>query len=360
MVSVEWRNGLIRFIDQTKLPHLETYVETADHRVVGEAIRALQIRGAPAIGVAAAYAMVLSANDETIGSVQELNNEFYSAFNYLSQTRPTAVNLFSSLERMRRVFEQNTRADLKNMRRLLLMEAKHIHQEDIDACRKIGEFGATLINQGATILTHCNTGALATTGTGTAQSVITTAAKQGKVARVFADETRPLFQGARLTVWELMNEGIDVTLITDGTAGLLMQNREIDLVIVGADRIAANGDTANKIGTYPLAVLAGRHSVPFYIAAPTTTFDARARSGRNIPIEERNPADVTDVNGVRVAAQGVKVFAPAFDVTPNELISGIVTEVGVLKPPFGQSIAAMVKGEPPTGEQPKNKWQRVS
>jgi methylthioribose-1-phosphate isomerase len=360
MVFMEWRTNALRFIDQTKLPHEETYVETADYREVGEAIRRLQIRGAPAIGVAAAYAIVLCACDENIDSMRALNEEFYHAFNFLSQTRPTAVNLFASLERMRKAFEKNSRADLTNMRRLLLMEARQMQQDDSDACRKIGEFGAPLITEGASILTHCNTGALATAGTGTAQSIITTAAKEGKVVRVFVDETRPLFQGARLTAWELQRAGIDVTLITDSTAGLLMQNRAVDCVIVGADRIAANGDTANKIGTYPLAVLAQRHSIPFYVAAPTTTIDLQLRSGRNIPIEERAAEDVTDVNGVRIAAEGVNVFAPAFDMTPNELISAIVTELGVLKQPFVKSIATMGREDTPQLEQPKlyNKWQR--
>jgi methylthioribose-1-phosphate isomerase len=348
MVSVEWRNGTVRFIDQIKLPFEEAYVETDDYRVVAEAIRSLQIRGAPAIGVAAAFGLVLAANAKSITTVQELGEEFYTAINFLSSTRPTAVNLFTSLDRMRRVFDQNSRSDIANMRRLLIAEAKAIQQEDIDACRKIGEFGAVLIGSTATILTHCNTGALATAGTGTAQSVITTAAKQGKVARVFADETRPLFQGARLTAWELMRAGIDVTIVTDSTAGLLMQNREVDLVIVGADRIASNGDTANKIGTYMLAVLARQHGVPFYVAAPTTTIDFKARTGRNIPIEERNPRDITHIGSMRIAANGVQVFAPAFDVTPNDFITAIVTEVGVLKSPYSEAIAALRKSDPQT------------
>jgi methylthioribose-1-phosphate isomerase len=362
MVSVEWNDGVVRFIDQTKLPHHIVYVETADYRVVGEAIRSLQIRGAPAIGVASAYALVLAAMENHIDSMRVLNDEFYSAFNYISQTRPTAVNLFAAVERMRRTVDRNSRADLPNMRRLLLQEAKAIHEEDSEACRKIGEFGSSLISVPSCILTHCNTGALATAGIGTAQGVITTAAKKGNVLRVYADETRPLFQGARLTVLELMNAGIDVTLITDGTAGILMQNREIDLVIVGADRIAANGDTANKIGTYMLATMAKHHGVPFYVAAPTTTIDINTRSGRNIPIEERDAKDVTHMGDTRIAAEGVKVFAPAFDVTPNEMIHAIVTEVGVLKPPFTQSIAALRTGDGQTPNQdaPRGKWQRAS
>lgn len=345
MVSIEWRKGALRFIDQTKLPFEEVYIETSDYRVVGEAIRRLQIRGAPAIGVAAAYALVLCANDGKITSVQQLSDEFYETLNYLSRTRPTAVNLFTALERQRRVLEQSSRSDLHAVRRNLLAEAQQIHAEDVEACRRMGELGAAILGTGINVLTHCNTGALATTGSGTAQSVITVAAKQGKIRRVYADETRPLLQGARLTVWELMKQGIDVTLITDGTAGFLMQNREVDAVVVGADRIAANGDTANKIGTYMLAVLADRHRIPFYVVAPTSTFDLQARNGRAIPIEERDATDVTEINGMRIAAEGVKVFAPAFDVTPNELIRAIITERGVLKPPFSQSIATMKKGE---------------
>jgi len=355
MVSVDWREGMFRFIDQTKLPHQEVYIETDDYRIVGEAIRKLEIRGAPAIGVAAAFGLALAANAKGNDSMRALSEEFYAAFNFLSQTRPTAVNLFTALERMRRAFDQNARADLPNMRRFLLTEAKAIQQEDIDACRKIGEFGSALIGSPSSILTHCNTGALATAGNGTAQSVITTAAKQGKVERVFADETRPLFQGARLTAWELMKAGVDVTLITDGTAGLLMQNRQVDLVIVGADRIAANGDTANKIGTYMLAVLARQHGIPFYVAAPTSTIDFNTRTGRNIPIEERNPRDVTHIGEHRIAAAGVQVFAPAFDVTPNDFITAIVTEVGVLRSPFNESIAALRKGDQQS--QPKFQFQ---
>lgn len=357
MVSLEWRNGVLRFLDQTKLPHEEAYIETSDYRVVGEAIRRLQIRGAPAIGVAAAYAVVLCANNSQATTVRELSDEVYAAINYLAQTRPTAVNLFAALGRMRRAFEQSARMDMKNVLRHMLSEAKEIHAEDVEACRKIGEFGAALLPDGVSILTHCNTGALATTGAGTAQSVITTAAKQGKIARVFADETRPLFQGARLTVWELMKEGVDVTLVTDSSAGFLMQSREIDVVIVGADRIAANGDTANKIGTYTLAVLAERHGIPFYVAAPSTSFDPHARNGRNIPIEERDPTDLTHVNGMPIAPKGTKVFAPAFDVTPSELIHAIITERGVLRPPFVQSIAAMLKGEQLQQEMSSSKRQ---
>lgn len=360
MVALEWKSGQLRFIDQTRLPHDEVYIETADYRVVGEAIKKLQIRGAPAIGVAAAYALVLASHDPSIESMRTLNEEFYAAINYLSQTRPTAVNLFASLERMRKVFDQHSRADLPNMRRLILAEAKSIQEEDIDACRRIGEVGAALIGFPSNVLTHCNTGALATAGNGTAQSVITTAAKAGNVQRVYVDETRPLFQGARLTAWELMKAGVDITLITDSTAGILMQNRAVDLVIVGADRIAANGDTANKIGTYVLAVLARQHGVPFYVAAPMSTIDFSTRTGRSISIEERHPSEITHVAGNRIAAKGVSVFAPAFDITPNEFITAIVTEAGILKPPFAESLAALRKGdESPANRQSPQPKQRA-
>jgi methylthioribose-1-phosphate isomerase len=342
MVSVEWRDGAVRFIDQTKLPHEELFVETTDYRVVGEAIRSLQIRGAPAIGVAAAFAVTVAAHAHGLNSVQDVRDAFYSALHFISRTRPTAVNLFAALSRMQRVVEQHADADPDNLRRSLLNEATAIQREDTEACRRIGEYGAALITSPSTFLTHCNTGALATAGSGTAQSIITTAARQGNVRRVVADETRPLFQGARLTAWELLRAGIDVTVITDSTAAFLMQKGEIDVIVVGADRIASNGDVANKIGTYNLAVLAEKHNVPFYVAAPISTFDPHTQSGRDIPIEERNERDVTLVGGTRIVAEGARVFAPAFDMTPNELIQAIVTEKGVLKPPYTEAIAAML------------------
>jgi methylthioribose-1-phosphate isomerase len=338
MKSIEWIAGKVRFIDQTKLPHEEVYIETSDYRVVGEAIRRLQIRGAPAIGVAAAYAVLLAVDGRSSDSPEETQSEFYAAINYLSQTRPTAVNLFLSLKRMRRVFEENNTKNSVSVLFQLLQEAKAIHREDVEACEKIGEFGAALIEAGFSILTHCNTGVLATTGEGTAQAIITTAAKQQKIVRVYVDETRPLLQGARLTSWELVNAGIETILITDSTAGFLMQQRKVNAVIVGADRIAANGDVANKVGTYSLAVLAERHKIPFYVAAPTSTIDIVAEKGTHIPIEERDSHEITHINGVRVAANGVKVYAPAFDVTPSSLVTAIITEAGVLKPPYNESV----------------------
>ena len=332
MTSVEWTSGKVRFIDQTRLPHNEEYIETADYHVVAEAIKRLQIRGAPAIGVAAALATLLAVNDETIGSVSDLNKAFTTAKSDLSQTRPTAVNLFAALDRMQNVLRNLRSTTVDNIRIELEREALAIQQEDIEACRNIGEHGAKLIAPGSSILTHCNTGALATAGDGTAQSIITTAARQGKIIRVFADETRPLLQGSRLTSWELMKHGIEVILITDSTAGFLMQQRRVDAVIVGADRIAANGDVANKIGTYSLAVLAEKHGVPFYVAAPTSSVDLTTKSGNEIQVEERAAEEVTYVQGIRVAAEGVQVYAPAFDITPNKFVTAIVTEYGVLKP----------------------------
>lgn len=338
MTSVEWTASKVRFIDQTRLPHDEVYIETADYHVVAEAIKRLQIRGAPAIGLAAAFAILLAVNDKRIKSLNDLDEGFTTASRDLSQTRPTAVNLFTALDRMQKVYRAFHSTTIKNIRLELEREALTIQQQDVDACRSIGEHGAKLIKPGSSILTHCNTGALATAGEGTAQSIIATAARQGKILRVFVDETRPLLQGSRLTSWELVKHGIEAILITDSTAGFLMQQRRVDAVIVGADRIAANGDVANKIGTYSLAVLADRHGVPFYVAAPTSSVDVTTKSGNDIQVEERNEEEVTHVQGIRVAAEGVHVYAPAFDITPNKLVTAIVTEYGVLKPPFYQSL----------------------
>lgn len=341
MTSIDWVEGKVRFIDQTRLPAEEIFIETSDYHVVGDAIRRLGIRGAPAIGVAAAFALLLSIGDKKVASRNELEAELLRAIDFLSKTRPTAVNLFTALSRMKGAYQSVAHAGVAAIRQRLREEALMIQQEDIDACHMIGEYGAGLIVPGSSVLTHCNTGMLATAGEGTAQSVITTAARQNKIVRVFADETRPLFQGARLTAWELLRNNIDVTLITDSTAAYLMQQRQVNAVLVGADRIAANGDTANKIGTYSLAVLAERHSIPFYVAAPRSTIDHAISSGDDIPVEQRSEEEVTHVAGTRIAAQGVKVYAPAFDVTPHHLITAIITEVGVLKAPFHQAIAAI-------------------
>jgi methylthioribose-1-phosphate isomerase len=341
MTTIDWHEGKVRFIDQTRLPADEVYVETDDYRVVGDAIKRLAIRGAPAIGVAAAFALVLAMKNHALRTPRAREAEFSNAADLLSRTRPTAVNLFNAISRMKLAFALISHDDPETSRVRMLEEARAIQREDVDACRKIGEYGATLIQPASSLLTHCNAGALATAGAGTALSVITTAAKQGKVTRVYVDETRPLLQGARLTSWELVNEGLEVVLITDNTAGWLMQQRRVETVIVGADRVVANGDVANKIGTYPLAVLAARHGIPFYVAIPTSTIDVQTASGSDIPIEERAKEEVTYFGGVRVAAEGVLVYAPAFDVTPHELVTAIITEQGIVRPPYAESLAAL-------------------
>jgi methylthioribose-1-phosphate isomerase len=341
MTSVSWIKDKVRFIDQSRLPAEEVYVETSDYRRLGEAIRRLEIRGAPAIGVAAAFGVILAFDAAIPNAGAADEQQFDAAISFLSHTRPTAVNLFRSLDRMRLTYRRLKGSDPSLIRTALVEEALAVQREDGEACTRIGENGATLISPGSTLLTHCNTGALATAGDGTAQSIITTAASQGKVVRVYVDETRPLLQGARLTAWELMRRGIEAVLITDSTAGFLMQQRKIDAVLVGADRIAANGDVANKIGTYALAVLAWYHGVPFHVAAPLSTIDHGAASWRDIPVEERDPREVTHIAGVPVAAPGAQVYAPAFDITPGSLITTIVTDAGILKPPFDEALAGV-------------------
>ncbi len=339
MKSIEWLGSSVRFIDQAKLPLEETYITTDDHSVLAEAIRTLKIRGAPAIGIAAAYGVALASLKFTDSDVRTFRSHVRKAADELASTRPTAVNLSWALTRMQQVAVRAP--GVKEGRERLVQEAITIHHEDADKCRRIGEHGLTLIPQRASILTYCNAGALATGGEGTALGIITTAHRSAKVVRVFACETRPALQGARLTTWELMKAGVDVTLITDNAAASLMQQKKIDLIIVGADRIAANGDTANKIGTYSLAVLARHHGIPLYVAAPTSTIDASMKSGREIPLEQRDGREVTEVFGKQIAPEGVQTLSPAFDVTPCELISAIITEDGIYRPPFNLS------GSPP-------------
>jgi methylthioribose-1-phosphate isomerase len=329
---VEWRGDAIRLLDQTRLPLTESFIETTDYRVVADAIRSLAVRGAPLIGITAAYAIALAARNSRETTLAGFRSDINAAIECLRSTRPTAVNLFWSLRRMQHVLERDL--DVIALCRALEAEAKAIHTEDEESCRRIGEAGSALVPPVATIITHCNTGALATGGEGTAQSVIVTAVGQGKRVRVFADETRPLLQGARLTAWELKSLGIDVTLMTDSMAAWVMKNEHVDLVVVGADRIAANGDAANKIGTYGLAVQAHYHGIPFYVVAPVSTIDPELASGDLIPIEERNPAEVTHAGGIRIAPENVRAIAPAFDVTPSALITGIITDEGVYRPPF--------------------------
>lgn len=329
--TIEWRDDHVIMIDQTRLPAEEIYREYADFQGVAEAIRGMIIRGAPAIGVAAAMGVALGARDIIADTFESFYRQLENVCDHLGRTRPTAVNLFWALERMKRVARTNSNLDHNSIRALLKAEAISIKEEDISICKAIGNHGATLIKEGATILTHCNAGALATAGYGTALGVIRSAHYNGKKIKVFADETRPWLQGARLTAWELMKEGIPVTLITDNMAAWFMKKGEIDCVIVGADRIAANGDTANKIGTYGLAVLAKEHHIPFYVAAPLSTIDMKLTHGDLIPIEERTPSEVTEIRGVRIAPEGALVRNPAFDVTPARYISAIITERGLVR-----------------------------
>ncbi|HMK39833.1 MAG TPA: S-methyl-5-thioribose-1-phosphate isomerase [Bacteroidota bacterium] len=343
MMTLEWADGRLRFIDQTLLPEREVILETADHRVVCDAIRSLRIRGAPAIGVAAAFAVLLALRESRCSSPGELRGVLHAAARDLSATRPTAVNLFAAMRRMEDAAREEPGESVPAMLDRLMKEALSIQREDIESCKSIGRLGAGLIAPGSSLLTHCNAGALATAGEGTALAVIAEAARRGNVRRVFVDETRPLFQGARLTAWELMHLGIETVLITDSTAGSVLRRGDVQGVIVGADRIAANGDTANKVGTYPLAVLAMRHGVPFYVAAPLSTVDAQMADGDEIPIEERAEAEVTHAGGTRIAPRGVKVYAPAFDVTPASLVSAIITEGGILRAPYDVSLAGVLR-----------------
>ncbi len=338
MRSIEWRDGKVRFLDQSQLPLKEIFIETDDENVVARAIKSLSLRGAPLIGIAAAYGFVLAFarltefNSRTVSSCLERTSNLFAS------TRPTAVNLFWAIARMRRTVEQFQGTSREDLREVLLNEAATIHAEDEEMCRRIGLLGADLLPNAASVLTHCNTGSLATGGDGTAQSVINTAWDQHKLKHVYMDETRPLLQGARLTAWELQRLRIPSTLITDNTAAFLMQQGQVNVIVVGADRITLDGDVANKVGTYGLAVAANHHKIPFYVAAPTSTIDFDMKSGKDIPIEQRSGAEVTEFRGVQVAPSGVDVYSPAFDVTPHELITAIITEREVLRHPLRQAI----------------------
>lgn len=325
--AVEWTGeGALKLLDQRALPDREAYVVCRTAEEVARAIETMAVRGAPAIGIAAAYGVVLAARSGRGAGLEALDR--------LARTRPTAVNLFAALNRMRAVLEAESSRGGEALAAALLDEAVRIHEADIEANRRMGAYGAELLPQNAVVLTHCNAGAIATGGHGTALGVLRSAREAGKTVRVYADETRPLLQGARLTAWELARDGFDVTLIADGMAGALMRTGRVDAVIVGADRIAANGDTANKIGTYGLAVLAAAHGVPFYVAAPWSTFDLALPDGSGIPIEERSEEEMRALsNGARVP-DAVRVWNPAFDVTPARYIAAIVTERGVSRPPY--------------------------
>ncbi len=333
---IGWRDGAVCFVDQTLLPGEYRVVETRDWREVVEAIRTLRLRGAPLIGIAAAYGTALAAHTTGDEGFPVMMAEVLEVF---GAARPTAVNLFWSLERMRTVLQ--TAASPTQARESLLVEARHIHDDDAARCAAIGAHGLALVPEGARIITHCNTGAFATGGDGTAFSVLLEAHRAGGGIHVYADETRPLLQGARLTMWELAAHGIDATLITDATAPMLLAQGGIALAITGADRIAANGDTANKIGTYGLALACRAHGVPFYIAAPLSTIDMTTPDGGAIPIEERGADEVRSFMGTAAAPAGARVYAPAFDVTPHALITGIITERGILTPPYRETLATL-------------------
>lgn len=341
--TIEWIKNKVRIIDQTKLPLEFKYFDIKDIKTLWQALKSLQVRGAPAIGIAAAFGVVLGTKDSGARDFTQFKKELDAVVKFLASARPTAVNLFWALERMRQTAARNYRKSIPEIKRLLLEEAKEIFQEDRQICRRMAKFGASLLSNGDQILTICNAGALATADYGTALGVIYEAKKQGKPIKVYACETRPLLQGARLTTWELKKEGIDVTLICDNMAADLMRKGMVDIVIVGADRVAANGDSANKIGTYSLAVVAKYHKIPFYVAAPVSTFDLCLKRGSAIPIEERDPEEVSALLGRRIAPKGVKVYNPAFDVTPNALITAIICEKGIIKPPFEKNILKVLK-----------------
>lgn len=342
--TVDYIDGTLRVLDQRRLPLEEVYLDCPDLGSAAMAIKEMAVRGAPAIGIAAAFAVAQEARKIKAEEMDRFLKELDEICRLLASTRPTAVNLFWAIRRMKRVTENNRSLPVEKVKRLLEAEARRMLEEDIEANVAMGRHGERVIKDGDTVLTHCNAGALATGGFGTALGVIRAAWANRKKIRVYADETRPLLQGARLTAWELSKENIPVTIITDNAAGFLMSRGEIDLVIVGADRVAANGDAANKIGTYSLAVLAVEHGIPFYVAAPTSTIDISIPSGESIPIEERSPLEVTQINGRWIAPQGVRAINLAFDVTPNRLISGIITEKGMLEQPFEKAIARLMEG----------------
>lgn len=337
--TIEWTGKGVRLLDQRRLPLEEIYIEYEDYLSLAQAIKDMVVRGAPAIGITAAMGIALGARAITATTFEEFSREFEHLCQTFSTTRPTAVNLFWAITRMRNLVFAHRDATISSLKQLLEEEAQRILSEDIALNRKIGEYGSALLADNITVLTHCNAGALATGGYGTALGVIRAAWEAGKRIAVLADETRPFLQGARLTAWELQALHIPVRVITDNMAGYFMQKKEVQAIIVGADRIAANGDVANKIGTYTLAVLAKEHAIPFYVAAPTSTIDMTITSGADIPIEERSWQEVTHFAGHPVAPPGVEAAHPAFDVTPHTYIRAIITEEGILYPPFQESIA---------------------
>jgi methylthioribose-1-phosphate isomerase len=345
--TIEWiggTDGFVRLIDQTLLPTRLEYRDCRTAEEIWEAIKMLRVRGAPAIGVAAAMGVVIGMQTFSGRERGAYAQHLQAVADYLRTSRPTAVNLFWALDRMlRRVKGRTEELRPEDLNAVLLKEALAIEEEDRQMCRSIGRIGAPLINEGCGVLTHCNAGGLATSDYGTALAVMFTAAEEGRKFHVFADETRPLLQGARLTAWELQQRGIDVTLICDNMAAQVMKEKRIQLVVVGADRIAANGDTANKIGTYGVAILAASHDIPFFVAAPSSTFDLSLPNGNSIPIEQRDSGEITHGFGKQTAPDGIKVYNPAFDVTPSRLITGIISEKGMIRPVNGETVRAVVK-----------------
>jgi methylthioribose-1-phosphate isomerase len=343
--TIDWQGDTIVMIDQRKLPGQELYMRYTTAPEVARAIRTMVIRGAPAIGVATAMGIALGMKKSTAKSTRQFAVEFQKICDLMAGTRPTAVNLFWAIDRMKRVFSEAAQAgqSTDEIAERLEREARAIHDEDVASCRTLGGFGAAVVPDGARVLTHCNAGALATAGYGSALGVVRAAVEQGKRIAVIADETRPFLQGARLTAWELLREGISTTVITESMAGPLMRSGDVDLVVVGADRIAANGDTANKIGTYTVAVLAHEHKIPFYVAAPVSTIDLATPDGDHIPIEERNEREVTHIGASRLTPVGALVRNLAFDVTPHRYITGIITEKGIFGPPYSESLRQAVE-----------------
>jgi methylthioribose-1-phosphate isomerase len=343
--TIDIQDDVLVMVDQRKLPAQEIYVRCRTAPEVAKAIRTMVIRGAPAIGVAAAYGIALGMKRSTAKGTNQFAVEFQKICDLMAATRPTAVNLFWAIDRLKAAFAAGAQAGESpdELSARLMREAQAIHDEDVANCRTMGAHGAAIMPDGGRVLTHCNAGALATAGYGSALGVIRAAVEQGKKIAVFADETRPFLQGARLTAWELVRDGINTTVITESMAGPLMRAGEIDVVVVGADRIAANGDTANKIGTYTVAVLAHEHTIPFYVAAPISTVDLNTPTGDAIPIEERDQREVSHLGTARLTPEGAHIRNPAFDVTPHRYITGIITERGILRPPYSESLKAAVE-----------------
>src|SRR3954470_12964210 len=341
--TLEWTDNGVRFIDQTKLPTEEVYVVCKTHEQVADVIRNMVVRGAPAIGVAAGMGIALGVNNSKAEAVGDLKRDLDQICDLIGKTRPTAVNLFWAIRRMQEKFERIRIQPIGQIKQTLIEEAKRMHAEDIAANQAMGRHGATLMPSTGGVLTHCNAGALATAGYGTALGVIRAAVEQGKKIHVYADETRPFLQGSRLTAWELMKDGIPTTVISDNMAGAMMKQGKIGAIVVGADRIAANGDVANKIGTYTVAILAKEHGIPFYVAAPFSTIDLATPDGEHIPIEQRSAREVTHVAGKQVTPDGVGIENPAFDVTPSRYVTAIITERGVAKSPFAASLQNMAR-----------------